>query len=342
MKKNTLLGRTRHCGCASKLPYEHLKKIISRINHKPGNAPYTVGTSHNDDAAILENLEENIVVTTDIGTPIFNDPVLWGEVYTYHVLSDVFAMGGTPVAAVMQLGVPLEMMDEMLQVVDGVQRSLSHMNTSLIGGHTFISEQAPILGLTAIGKQGNNILHKATPLPGDDLIITKPIGIGICLGAHKEGALKEIYYEELISVCTKSNSFGINLSNIDGITSCTDITGWGLLGEVAIILQSGVGVMLWANSIPLLSSAYELSTQGYWTSIGMHNYETWGHIFRQVIDPSLSAILSDPQTSGGLLFTCRPHITEQVIYQSIAHGNLWTKHIGKITSTPGELLIEAV
>lgn len=331
-------------GCGCKLPQQQLahllKPSMGQMRHWPN---VVLGAEAGDDAAVLKRPDDDLVLTTDVGTPTVDDPKGWGEMYTTHAISDVFAMGGVPFAALAVMGVPEGRVAEFGEVLSASTACLARHGVALVGGHTMIADQNPFFGLTVVGSvRHGRVLLKSTPKPGDDLVLTKPLGIGLYLGAHKAGSLDASGYAELMDVACQANTVGSVAATMELAHACADVTGWGLLGELANMARSGnVAIHLDLAAVPLMSRAIEFAAEGYWSSGGLNNFDVVADIVEGRVPEDLMPVLLDPQTSGGLLLACSPTRTAELISLAHSAGNKHAARIGTISSADAKIHIMA-
>lgn len=320
-------------GCACKLPLAELTGLLLSGLDTTQNWPSVIlGAESGDDAAILKNPGQNLVLTTDVGTPTVDDPGDWGEMYTVHAISDVYAMGGVPIGALIVMGIPGGRIEEFGRVLKSANKCLAKHGIPLLGGHTMISDDYPFFGLTVVGSvPTDHILLKSTMHPGDDLVLTKPLGIGLYIGAHRAGTIDDKSYTELLAVTCQDNKVGAVAAERHLVNACADVTGWGLLGELTGMAKAaGVALRLDIDAIPLMEKAIQFANDGYWTSGGLHNFATVSNFISGHIDEGLLPVLLDPQTSGGLVMSCDPCNTDELIALARSMGNSHAVRIGSV------------
>jgi len=329
-------------GCGCKLPQQQLEHLLKPTLGLKNVWPNVVlGADAGDDAAILKNPGDDLVLTTDVGTPTVDDPWGWGEMYTTHAISDVYAMGGVPFAALAVMGVPEGRLSEFGEVLRASTECLARHGVALVGGHTMMADDNPFFGLTVIGSvQSDRLLLKSTPKPGDDLVLTKPIGIGLYLGAHRAGDLDAAGYAELMAVTCQDNAVGSVAAAKKMANACADVTGWGLLGELGAMAKAGnVAITIDLASVPMMDRAIQYASTGYWTSGGLHNFEPIADLIIGTIHEDVLPVLLDPQTSGGLLLSCPPDRSAELISLARAMGNVHAARIGTVAAGEPSVLI---
>jgi selenide, water dikinase len=297
-------------GCGCKLAPSILQQLLAG---QPQTAPYAqllVGTETGDDAAVWQIDDRHcIIATTDFFMPMVDDPRDFGRIAAANALSDVYAMGGRPIMALAILGMPLDRLpvDTVRAILHGGASICAEAGIPVAGGHS-IDAPEPIYGLAVIGLcSPGNIRRNSGARPGDALILTKGIGIGVYSAAFKREALTDDAYAEMIASTTLLNRVGHTLAQDKDVHAMTDVTGFGLLGH-SLELARGGGVSLNMNyeRIPFLTQAEALAEAGYATGASGRNWSSYSDGI--VLPPELPAwrrtLLTDPQTSGGLLVAC--------------------------------------
>ena len=315
--------------------------LADLLSHSPLAGVYPnllVGTESSDDAAVYRlNDEQAIVATTDFFLPIVDDPFDFGRIAATNAISDVYAMGGTPLFALALLGMPLGKLpvEAAQQILAGGAAVCKAAGIPIAGGHS-IDNPEPLYGLVAIG-----VVHPARikrnnlAQAGDVLILAKGIGVGVMGAALKKGELREKAYQQMIDVTTQLNTPGIALSALPGVHAMTDVTGFGLLGHLHEMCRgSKLRVDICYADVPVLSAAVHLAQAGYitgasernWTSVGPHtqlpaDFAEWQR-----------KLLCDPQTSGGLLVACDRATAPQVMEIFRAGGFAGAREIGSLSA----------
>jgi selenide,water dikinase len=306
-------------GCGCKIAPGVLEQILAKT--APGLIPkqLLVGIETSDDAAVYQlNERQAIVATTDFFMPIVDDPFDFGAIAATNAISDVYAMGGQPLFALALVGMPVNQipLEVIRKILEGGESVCARAGIPIAGGHTIDSVE-PIYGLVAIGLvDPRNLKRNAGAKPGDKLILGKPIGVGIHSAALKKGRLDEAGYKAMIAATTKLNTPGTKLGKLPEVHALTDVTGFGLLGHLLEIAKgSGMGARLDWKSIPLLPNALEFAREGIATGASGRNWTGYGS--RVKMAPELGAaelsVLTDPQTSGGLLVACAPSACDEVL-----------------------------
>jgi selenide,water dikinase len=313
-------------GCGCKIAPGVLSQILR--NSAGGLIPpeLMVGIETADDAAVYRlNDEQALIATTDFFMPIVDDPFDFGRIAATNAISDVYAMGGTPIMALALVAMPVNQLpvDVIGEVVRGGQAVCREAGIPIAGGHTIDSVE-PIYGLVVMGLvHPDKVRRNADAKPGDVLILGKPLGVGVLSAALKKGQLGAEGYAQLIANTTRLNKPGIALAALDGVHGLTDVTGFGLAGHV-LEMARGAGlraVVDWSR-VPLLPDVAQMATDGFVTGASGRNWAGYGAEVQ--LDPALPAVaqdlLSDPQTSGGLLVSCAPGAVDEVLAVFRAQG----------------------
>ncbi len=299
-------------GCGCKIAPAVLQEILAG---KAGSClplpkELLVGIETADDAAVYQiNETQAIVATTDFFMPIVDDPFDFGRIAATNAISDVYAMGGTPLFALALVGMPVAKlsMETIRKILEGGESVCAAAGIPVAGGHT-IDSLEPIYGLVAIGLvDPRNLKKNSSGKAGDFLVLGKPLGVGIQSAALKKGLLDEVGYASMIASTTKLNTPGRKLGAISGVGGLTDVTGFGLLGHLLEICRgSGLAAEVKWNSVPLLAGVPELCKAGCVTGASARNWTSYGADVRlpQDFPEWQKQILCDPQTSGGLLVSC--------------------------------------
>jgi selenide,water dikinase len=325
-------------GCGCKLAPSVLQQLLA---NQPAAMPYAqllVGTETGDDAAVWQIDDKTCVIaTTDFFMPVVDDPRDFGRIAAANALSDVYAMGGKPIMALAILGMPLGTLpvEIVSQILEGGASICAEAGIPVAGGHSIDSVE-PIYGLAVIGLcSPENVRRNSGARPDDALILTKGIGIGIYSAAFKKLALPEEAYSEMIASTTLLNRIGHVLAQDDDVHGITDVTGFGLLGHgLELARGGGVGLTIERARIPFLARAEALAEAGYITGASGRNWESYGG--QVVLPPGLPswrrALLTDPQTSGGLLVACKPERAEPIRAMIEAAGYPRASIIGSVTA----------
>lgn len=315
--KLTQLSHGGGCGC--KIAPSVLQSILGDVKEKLPYPDLLVGTETSDDAAVYRlNDSQAIVATTDFFMPIVDDPFDFGRIAATNALSDIYAMGATPIMALAIVGMPINVLpvEAIRAILEGGASVCRAAGIPLAGGHSIDSPE-PIYGLVGLGVVHPERLKKNSDAqPGDVLILGKGLGVGIMAQALKKGVLSETGYAQLIVTTTQLNSVGSMLANLQGVHALTDVTGFGLLGH---LLEMCRGAKLAAeisfDKIPVLTEALPLAEQGYGPGAIDRNLASYGHEvdFAPSLQPWQQRLLADAQTSGGLLAAVSAEAADTVL-----------------------------
>jgi selenide, water dikinase len=305
-----------------------------------------VGIETADDAAVYQlNDRQAIVATTDFFMPIVDDPYDFGAIAATNALSDVYAMGGTPLFALALVGMPIDRLpvETIRRILEGGEAVCAKAGIPVAGGHTIDSVE-PIYGLVAIGQvDPRRIKRNVGARPGDALVLGKPLGVGIYSAALKRQSLDAEAYATLIANTTQLNTPGIALGRMEAVHALTDVTGFGLLGHLIEVCRgSGVGARIDFDQLPLLPGALDLARGGAVTGASRRNVASYGAEVTCIerIDVAMRALLSDPQTSGGLLVACANDAAGEVMDIFRGEGFAEASVIGACVA--GEARVEVV
>ena len=302
--KLTSLAHGGGCGC--KLAPSVLQQLLA---DQPAAAPFQkllVGIETGDDAAVwLIDANTCVIATTDFFTPIVDDPFDFGRIAATNAISDVYAMGGSPIMALAILGMPLGKLsaEAVREILRGGATVCASAGIPIAGGHS-IDTPEPIYGLAVIGTCAPQHIRRNTGAKlGDVLILTKPVGVGIYSSAIKSNALAHSGYMEMIATTTLLNKIGSELARDESVHAMTDVTGFGLLGHgLEMARGSLLRLVVRTDDVPLLSQAAVLAEQGFVTGASHRNWSSYGNDVE--MPPEMSEwrrhLLTDPQTSGGL------------------------------------------
>ncbi len=305
-------------GCGCKIAPGVLQEIIARAS--PGILPpaLLVGIETSDDAAVYQiNEHQAIVATTDFFMPIVDDPFDFGAIAATNALSDVYAMGGTPLFALALVGMPVDRLpvETIRRVLEGGESVCARAGIPIAGGHTIDSVE-PIYGLVAIGLvDPQHVKRNTGARPGDALILGKPLGVGIYSAALKKQRLSPEGYRAMLDSTTRLNTPGVALGRMPDVHALTDVTGFGLLGHLVEICKgSAVDAHIEFSRVPLHPGVLELAREGLVTGASGRNWAGYRDaIVRGELADAELALLTDPQTSGGLLVACAPEAAEEVL-----------------------------
>lgn len=327
-------------GCGCKIAPGVLADMLKGVAAQMIPPELLVGIETADDAAVYQiNDEQAIVATTDFFMPIVDNPFDFGRIAATNAISDVYAMGGTPIFALALVGMPINVLstDTIGQILAGGQAACKDAGIPIAGGHTIDSVE-PIYGLVAIGLvHPKHIKRNANAQAGDRLILGKPVGVGVLSAALKKNALSEQGYAAMINATTQLNKVGPALSKLDGVHAMTDVTGFGLAGHALEMARgSNKAIHLQWKDVPLIDGVVELASQGMVTGASGRNWAAYGgdvHITPALqVDGNvrINDLMSDPQTSGGLLVSCAPEAAHEVLAQFKAAGFAHARDIGSV------------
>jgi selenide,water dikinase len=295
-------------GCGCKIAPGILSQILKGAS---GAIPpaLLVGIETADDAAVYRlNDQQALIATTDFFMPIVDDPYDFGRIAATNAISDVYAMGGTPIMALALLAMPVDKLplEVIRRIIEGGEAVCAAAGIPIAGGHTIDSVE-PIYGLVALGlAHPDRIKRNSAARAGDVLVLGKPIGVGVYSAALKKDRLAGDGYAQMIAATTRLNTPGARLSELPGVHALTDVTGFGLLGHLLEICRgAGLAAQVRIGDVPLLAQARSLAEQGFITGASGRNWAGYGHDVdlngATLVD---QALLTDPQTSGGLLVAC--------------------------------------
>jgi selenide, water dikinase len=315
----TLTSLSHGGGCGCKLAPAVLEQIIAKSGSRALLPPeLLVGIETSDDAAVYRISEDQaIVATTDFFMPIVDDPFDFGAIAATNAISDVYAMGGRPLFALALVAMPIDKLpvDTIRRILEGGESVCARAGIPVAGGHSVDSVEA-IYGLVAIGLVNpRHMKRNADAKPGDTIILGKPLGVGLYGAAVKKQQVTEPQYRELIASTTQLNTPGMPLAQVSGVHALTDVTGFGLLGHLLEVCRgSGVRARVHWNSVPLLTDARTLASTGFVTGGSARNWKGYGQLVELTTHGAVEqAILTDPQTSGGLLVACAPESVDEVL-----------------------------
>jgi selenide,water dikinase len=299
-------------GCGCKIAPGVLAELLK--DSLPGRryADLMVGADTSDDAAVYRlNDALAVVATTDFFMPIVDDPVDFGRIAATNALSDIYAMGARPLLALAIVGMPISTLppQTIRDILRGGETVCERAGIPIAGGHSIDSVE-PIYGLAVTGVvDPRKLKRNSSARSGDVLILGKPLGVGIFSAAFKKGLLDDAGYRAMIETTTQLNLPGMELANLAGVHAMTDVTGFGLLGHLLEMCRgSGLAARITAAHLPMLPGLRELARSGIATGASARNWQSYGRDVRLAphLDAPVQAVLTDPQTSGGLLVACDP------------------------------------
>jgi len=341
--KLTSLAHGGGCGC--KLAPSVLQDLLA---DQPAAAPYRqllVGTETGDDAAVWQ-IDANtcIVATTDFFLPVVDDPFDFGSIAATNAISDIYAMGARPIMALAILGMPLDKIPVAVvrEILKGGATVCGTAGIPVAGGHSIDSPE-PIYGLAVIGIcKPEQVRRNASIESGDALILTKALGVGIYSAALKKGELDGAGYAEMLASTTLLNRIGAELADNPAVHAVTDVTGFGLIGHgLEMARGADLSIVIDANAVPLFAHASRLAEAGFITGASKRNWASYGS---SVTLPSgmpdwRRDLLTDPQTSGGLLVACAPDKAEETRAAIAAGGYPAARIIGHAEAGPAGIRV---
>jgi len=330
-------------GCGCKIAPGVLRDILSNMKGFALPPALLVGIDTSDDAAVyLLNDQQALIATTDFFMPVVDDPFDFGRIAATNAISDVYAMGGTPIFALALVGMPINVLstDTIGQILAGGQSVCQAAGIPIAGGHSIDSVE-PIYGLVVLGlAHPSRIKRNASALAGDVLVLGKPLGVGILSAALKKEQLSLEGYAQMIATTTRLNTPGPELAAIDGVHALTDVTGFGLAGHALELARgSGLDVHIAWPQVPLLDGVRALAEAGHITGASARNWSGYGadvQLPAASFDAIDQALLSDPQTSGGLLVSCAPESLDAVMAVFERHGFAHAAVVGEVAPQTGE------
>ncbi len=332
-------------GCGCKIAPGVLAEILKNSTGFPIPEALMVGIETSDDAAVYKlNDEQALIATTDFFMPIVDDPYDFGRIAATNAISDIYAMGGTPIMALALVGMPINQipLDVIGKIIQGGESMCREAGIPIAGGHSIDSVE-PIYGLVVMGLiHPSKVKRNSSARVGDQLILGKPLGVGVLSAALKKQKLDAAGYANMIATTTKLNKPGQALSQLDGVHAMTDVTGFGLLGHLLEICRGAkVAANIRVAQVPLLAQVKELAEAGCITGASARNFAAYGNnVTLNATDSIMQALLSDPQTSGGLLVACAPEAVAQIL--ELFHKNDFSDAaiIGEIIDGPAQIHLQ--
>ncbi|MES2960705.1 MAG: selenide, water dikinase SelD [Pseudomonadota bacterium] len=323
-------------GCGCKIAPGLLSEILKGTSRMPVPPELLVGIETADDAAVYRlNAEQALVATTDFFMPIVDDPYDFGRIAATNALSDVYAMGGRPIMALALVGMPIHVLstETIGRILEGGNAVCRGAGIPIAGGHTIDSVEA-IYGLVALGLvHPERVKRNADARIGDRLVLGKPLGVGVMSAALKKEQLGAEGYAQMIAATTQLNTPGPDLAALSGVHALTDVTGFGLAGHALEVARGANAVVVidWAR-VPLLGHARALAARGFVTGASARNWTGYG---ADIALPAAfaaedKALLTDPQTSGGLLVSCDAAALPEVRAVFERHGFAAVAEIGEV------------
>ncbi len=319
-------------GCGCKISPVVLETILHSATAQKVFPKLLVGNETKDDAAVYDlDGSQCIISTTDFFMPIVDDAFDFGRIASVNAISDVYAMGGSPLMAVAILGWPIQKLPATLaqKVLEGSRAVCDEAGIPLAGGHSIDSPE-PIFGLAVTGiVRKNHIKRNDTATVGDAIYLTKPIGLGIITTAQKRGLAAEEDLAEAVRIMSQLNSSGRRFGELDSVTAMTDITGFGLLGHLIEVCEgSGLSAEINYSSVPLIHNLDSYTSRMIYPDNTMRNWSSFQSRVDGIGSTSLLT-LCDPQTSGGLL-VCVKQGQQSAFEKILQEEGLSVHSIGKM------------
>lgn len=306
-------------GCGCKLAPAVLQDILHKMPTGTMWSNLLVGTETSDDAAVYRlNDQQALIATTDFFMPIVDDAFDFGRIAATNAISDVYAMGGTPILALAIVGIPVGKiaLEDVQDILAGGASVCTAAGIPVAGGHSIDSPE-PIYGLVALGLvHPDKVLRNSGARDGDVLILTKGIGVGIYSAALKQERLSPTLYEAMIASTTQLNTVGARLGDMPGVHAVTDVTGFGLLGHgLEMCRGSGLTATIHLADVPMLPDVAALAQAGFITGASGRNWVSYGADITLPGDLAdwQRGLLCDPQTSGGLLIAVAADAAAEVL-----------------------------
>jgi len=327
-------------GCGCKISPAILDSILKTTGDTIVYPNLLVGNSSKDDAAAYDlGNGTSVLSTTDFFMPIVDDPFTFGRIAATNAISDIYAMGGKPLMAIAILGWPVNVISPGVarEVIAGGRSVCDAAGIPLAGGHSIDSPE-PIFGLAVTGIVENNRLKQNNKaLPGCEIFLTKPLGIGILTTAQKRKKIESNHIEPAVEAMCTLNKIGAEISALEGVVALTDVTGFGLLGHLGEICEgSGISAEIRFSEIPLLPNTKKYLALDCYPGGTINNFKSYGHTISEMTEEQ-KLILCDPQTSGGLLAIVKKDSVQDFLKITFKAG-LSLKSIGKTCEAQDKLV----
>lgn len=328
-------------GCGCKIAPGVLSEILKGTAGLPVPRELLVGIETSDDAAVYQlNDEQALIATTDFFMPIVDDPFDFGRIAATNAISDVYAMGGRPILALALVAMPINVLSTATigRILEGGASVCRAAGIPVAGGHTIDSVEA-IYGLVALGLvHPRHVKRNADAKPGDVLVLGKPIGVGVLSAALKKEKLDAAGYAAMIDTTTRLNTPGPDLAALPGVHAITDVTGFGLAGHALEMARGAkANIEIEWSTVPRIAGVRALAAQGFVTGASGRNWAGYGAevLLPDGFAPEDRALLTDPQTSGGLLVACDAASAGAVIEVFRRHGFEAAATVGRVTPAAG-------
>ena len=332
-------------GCGCKLAPAVLRELLADQPVTQAFPQLLVGTETSDDAAVYQVSDDlAVIATTDFFMPMVDDPHAFGRIAATNAISDIYAMGGRPIMALAILGMPIDKLPPAMirEILQGGQQVCAEAGIPVAGGHSIDSPE-PIYGLAVIGLvHPDKLRRNADARPGDVLILTKGLGVGIYSAAIKKSALDQAGIAEMVASTTLLNRIGTDLAEDSAVHAITDVTGFGILGHgLEVARGSGARLVIDRAALPWLTRAEELAEAGFVTGASHRNWAAYG---AEVTLPDgmpdwQRHLLTDPQTSGGLLVAVAPDAAQAWVERLRAAGYPLAAIVGRVEDGSGVTIL---
>ncbi len=324
-----------------------LAQVLRHLPPLPRDPNVLVATETYDDAGVYRLTDElALVQTVDFFTPVVDDPYLFGQIAAANALSDVYAMGGRPLTALNIVGFPRERLgpEVLAEILRGGAEKVREAGAVLLGGHT-VDDDEPKYGLAVTGLvHPDRVLTNAGARPGDQLVLTKPLGVGVITTALKRGAAPPEAVAAAVEAMCALNAAAAEEAQAVRAHACTDVTGFGLLGHAReMAAGSGVSLRLWADRVPLLPGSLELAEAGHICGGSRNNrrYLEPCVTFAPGVSEVMQALLGDAITSGGLLIAVPAQRAQELLDRLHDRGVSAAALVGEVVEGPeGQILVE--
>ncbi|TKB47652.1 selenide, water dikinase SelD [Ferrimonas sediminicola] len=331
-------------GCGCKISPKVLDTLLSSQLTPMEDARLLVGNASRDDAAVYDlDGSTGIISTTDFFMPIVDDPFTFGRIAATNAISDIYAMGGSPMMAIAIFGWPVNRLPPEVgqQVIEGGRAACRDAGILLAGGHS-IDAPEPIFGLAVTGQVPlKQLKRNDTATAGSRLYLTKPLGIGILTTAQKQKKLANEHDQIAVEAMCQMNRVGAQLAQVEGVSAMTDVTGFGLAGHLTEICEgAGLSALLKMAKLPLLDQVDHYLALGCVPGGAGRNFDSYGHKLPE-LSPRTRTLLCDPQTSGGLLVAVEAHACGQV-EALLAEAGLGVHPIGELRPRQAGPVIEVI
>jgi selenide,water dikinase len=332
-------------GCGCKIAPAILTEILASTPIRGLPKELLVGTETADDAAVYRlNDTQALVATTDFFTPIVDDPYDFGRIAATNAISDIYAMGARPIMALALVGMPLEKLPVSViqKILEGGESVCAAAGIPIAGGHS-IDTLEPIYGLVALGLvHPDKVKKNSGARAGDVLVLGKPLGVGILSAVLKKGKISDAGYRQMIDYTTQLNTPGEPLADMPDVHAVTDITGFGLAGHLLEVCRgSKVAAEVKFDAVPMIAEALEWAKQGVATGASDRNWKGYGADVQMPAGAPdwMRKLLSDPQTSGGLLVACEPKAEGAVLKAFTERGFGEARTIGRLVAGAPRLTV---